>query len=95
MESERELEAVRLSQNNETTHDPKGYTQKDRLSVDHPDYKAKVAEPTMAAVDGLPAAYREKVHKFGYVPVYRAWLHRIPPDVIEQRAERMGGRFVL
>jgi hypothetical protein len=29
------------------------------------------------------------------VDVYRAWLRRIPPEIIERRAQEMGGRFVL
>ena len=69
------------------------YTQK--LPADDPRYKEVVAEPTMAAVDGLPKDYREKVWDYGYVDVYRAWRRRIPVAQIEKRAAAMGGRFVL
>ena len=95
MEAERQTEALRLVRDNSTTLGPTGYTQKDGLAPDHPDYKAKVAEPTMAAVDALPEPYRAIIHDFGYIDVYRAWLRKWSVARIRDHAERMGGRFVL
>lgn len=49
-----------------------GFTAKaapDNLEV----YKKRVAEPVMAAIDSMPAAYRALVREFDYVGVYRAW----------------------
>lgn len=37
------------------------------------DYRAKVAEPTMAAVDKMPPAIRACANDFGYIGVYLAW----------------------
>jgi hypothetical protein len=37
------------------------------------DYPAQVACPMMAAIDAMPKPFRECVHEFGYVDVYRAW----------------------
>lgn len=70
-----------------------GYTPK--LPADDPRYKAAVAEPTMAAIDAMPEAYREMVHAYGYVDVYRAWKRGWPVARIVERAERNGGVFVL
>ncbi len=44
-----------------------------RATPDSPDYKPKVAEPVMQAIDELPAEYRALIHEFDYVDVYRAW----------------------
>lgn len=40
-----------------------------------PSYKAKVAEPIMAAIDAMPPAFRVLVHDFDYIDVYLAWKH--------------------
>ena len=69
------------------------YTQK--LPADDPRYKAVVAEPTMAAIDAMPAQYRALIHRFGYVDVYRAWKRGWRTDRIEMMAERAGGVFAL
>lgn len=66
-----------------------------KLPADHPDYRDKVAVPTMNAVDSLPVEYRTCVWDFGYVDVYRAWLRRISPAMIRHRAGIAGGRFAL
>jgi len=60
-----------------------------------PEYKQRVAEPTMAAIDAMPLAYRLLVKEFDYVDVYRAWRRNISPDQIRARAAAQGGRFVL
>lgn len=88
MEAEAQVEGLRRS-DSEAGH----YAAK--VPADHPDYKVKVAEPTMLAVDGMDRRYRDLVKAYDYVDVYRAWRRRIPPEVIERRAEEMGGRFVL
>lgn len=96
MEAARQTEVVRLVRNNSTILGPTGFTQKDGLSPDHPDYKAKVAEPTMEAVDSMPAEWRlQAVANYGYVDVYRAWKRNWPLSRVKDQAERMGGRFVL
>lgn len=69
------------------------FTQK--VPSDHPDYKARVAEPTMAAIDDMPKPYRELVHDYGYVDVFRAWRRGRRPEMIRAQAEHNGGRFVL
>ena len=60
----------------------------------HPLYQAKVAIPVMGAVDGMPRPWRELVHEFGYVDVYRAWRSgRWTPAQV--RAAAVGGVFTL
>ena len=44
-----------------------------KVGPEHPEYKARVAEPTMGAIDNLPKKYRELVYRFGYPEIYRAW----------------------
>jgi hypothetical protein len=90
MEAERQVQALKLRASDS---ERPGFTAK--VPADHPDYKAKVAEPTMRAVDGLDRRYRDLVKAYDYVDVYRGWLRRIPPEIIERRAQEMGGRFVL
>jgi hypothetical protein len=58
-----------------------------------PEYKTRVAEPTMTAIDAMPRAYRELVHAFGYVDVYRAWKRNWSPEKI--RASVRDGEFSL
>ncbi len=36
-----------------------------------PEYAEKVAQPTMDAIDRMPAEYRALVNEFGYIDVYR------------------------
>lgn len=57
------------------------------------EYKARVAEPTMGAVDSLPPAYRQLVHEFGYIDVYRAWRKGMAPTSIRSAALANGGVF--
>lgn len=61
--------------------------------ADDPSYRDRVAIPTMQAVDAMPKAYRELVHEFGYVDVYRAWKRKWSPETIRMRAN--GGIFAL
>lgn len=56
-------------------------------------YKRAVAEPTMAAIDGMPAAFRECVRDFDYINVYRAWRRGWTPQAIRQSAAKNGGKF--
>ena len=91
MEAERQIEAMRLRGSDSASGH---YTAKG--PADHPDYKPRVAEPTMDAVDLLPKEWRtEAIAEFGYVDVYRAWLRKWPLALVKEQAERMGGRFVL
>lgn len=69
-----------------------GYIQK--MPADHPEYKAKVAEPTMQAIDGLPEEYRRLIHDYDYVDIYRAYLHKWPVELVKRAAAMNGGRFV-
>jgi hypothetical protein len=64
-----------------------------RAEPGSPEYKAKVAEPTMNAVDAMPSDFRELVHQFGYVDVYRAWRRGWTPERI--RACAINGFFRL
>ena len=57
------------------------------------EYKLKVAEPTMAAIDAMPAQWRELVHEFGYIDVYRAWRRGWVPARV--RAAARDGVFTL
>ena len=57
------------------------------------DYKRKVADVTMRAIDAMPAAYRRLVHEFGYVDIYRAWKRGWSPEKIRSRA--VNGVFKL
>lgn len=58
-----------------------------------PEYAERVAQPTMDAVDGMPAAYRALVNEFGYIDVYRAWRRGWSPERI--RAASKDGAFHL
>lgn len=58
-----------------------------------PEYKTNVAEPTMSAIDAMPRVYRDLVHEFGYIDVYRAWKRGWSVEKIRQRAR--GGVFAL
>lgn len=55
-----------------------GYVAK--AAADAADYKRKVAEPIMGAVDQMPADYRACVYAYGYVDVYRAWRRGMPTE---------------
>ena len=68
---------------------------KARVPADDPRYKATVAVPVMNAVDSMPAIYRQCVHEYGYIDVYRAWRMKWTPDRIKKRAEECGGVFTL
>lgn len=70
-----------------------GFTPK--VGPGSPEYKTRVAEPTMQAIDAMPLAYRILVKEFDYVDVYRAWKRNISPDQIRARAIAQGGRFSL
>lgn len=59
----------------------------------HPEYAARVAIPTMQAVDSMPREWRALVHEFGYVDVYRAW--RMGWTVAKVRGAVVDARFVL
>lgn len=56
-----------------------------------PEYKPKVAEPVMAAIDDMPAAYRALVHKHDFINVYHAWKQGWSVERIEHTAGN--GRF--
>lgn len=58
-------------------------------------YKAKVAEPAMNAVDQMPPVWRDLVHQYGYVDVYRAWKRDVSPAEVRRAAEAAGGFFTL
>jgi hypothetical protein len=59
------------------------------------EFKPKVAEPVMKAIDAMPAQWRLLVHEFDYIDVYRAWRQGKSPQFVRARAEANGGRFVL
>src|ERR1700722_9645678 len=59
------------------------------------EYAERVAGPAMAAVDALPALWRQNVNEHGFVDVYLAWRRGLPPQVVHECAERVGGFFVL
>lgn len=90
MEAERQTEALRRHRN-----DTEGSAYSAKVEPGHPDYKVKVAEPTMEAVDGLPAEWRAILREHGYVDVFRAFKRRWPPSRVKEQAERNGGLFVL
>jgi len=66
-----------------------------KVQSDDPLYKARVAEPVMGAVDNMPAIWRELVHAYGYIDVYRAWRKGMSPLAVRNKAEAAGGVFVL
>lgn len=70
-----------------------GYTAKAEPGTEA--YKALVAEPMMRAVDEMPSEWRELVHEFGYVNVYRAWRRRHSPSSVRAYAKVHGGVFEL
>lgn len=75
-------------------NDSEGRAYRARVEPDDPDYAAMVAQPTMNAIVAMPKEYRECVHEFGYVDVYRAWkrgwsAERIRKSVIDGRFEFM------
>ena len=90
IEAERETARETARRNDSQTA---GFTAK--VPADHPDYAARVARPTMEAIDGLPKAYRACVARFDYIDVYRAWRRGWPVERIEQRAAQLGGVFRL
>ena len=49
------------------------------------DYKRKVADVTMQAIDAMPPQYRRLVHEYGYVEIYRAWKRGWSPEKIRSR----------
>lgn len=66
-----------------------------KASPGTPEYKTRVAEPTMTAVDGLPKAYRAMVHEHGYIDVYLAWRKGMSVAEIQHRAAANGGLFEM
>lgn len=90
MEAERQLEAVRRSAGDS---ERVGFTTK--VPADHPDYKPRVAEPTMEAIDALPVEWQQMIHSAGYIDVYRAFRRNWPLARVKEQAERHGGLFVL
>ncbi len=62
-----------------------------KVEPGHPDYADRVSKPMMTAVDAMPREFRELVHEFGYVDVYRAW--RRGWTVSQIRDVAVGGRF--
>jgi hypothetical protein len=64
-----------------------------RLGSD--EYGPRVSVPMMAAIDGMPPAYRALVNEYGYVDVYRALKRGIKPAQIVRAAAANGGLFVL
>ena len=64
-----------------------------RSDPDSPEYRDRVAVPTMQALDGMPSEYRSLVNEYGYVDVYRAWRKGWSPDRI--RASSKDGAFHL
>jgi|GEM_PF-6967540 len=77
----------------QTNSGAQGFTAK--AAADDPAYKRSVAEPVMIAVDSMPKEYRQCVHDFGYVDVYRAWRRGLSPLEIRAKAESNGGVFTL
>ncbi len=59
------------------------------------EFKPRVAEPVMQAVDTMPPVWRLLVHEFDYIDVYRAWKRGMSPDFVRRNAMQNGGRFVL
>lgn len=59
------------------------------------EYKTRVAEPTMKAVDSLPKEYRAAVHQYGYIDVYLAWRNRLSVSQIHEKAQKNGGVFAI
>lgn len=49
-------------------------------------YKSEVAQPVMNAIDRMPKAYRDLVHRFGYIDIYRAWRKGWTVAMIEEKA---------
>ena len=52
-----------------------------------PEYQTKVAQPVMAAVDGMAPEWRALVHEFGYVETYQLWKRRSMVTVDEARRQ--------
>lgn len=71
-----------------------GFTAK-RAPLASDEYAERVAVPSMAAIDRMPAMWRELVNLYGYVDVYRAWRADWQPRQVRRAAERNGGLFVL
>lgn len=70
-----------------------GYAPK--ADASDPQYVNRVAIPTMAAVDQMPPEWRELVHEYGYVDVYRAWRRGIELSAVRSVAEQNNGFFRL
>lgn len=58
-------------------HDSATDTHKAKAEPGYPEFKAKVAEPVMKAVDSMPPEWRHLVHEFGYVETYLLWRKRM------------------
>ncbi len=54
------------------------------------DYKRKVSQPQMEAIDAMPPAYRELVHDLGYIDVYLAWKNGWSVQKIRDRVTPLG-----
>lgn len=79
-----------------TTGDSERTGFKPRAQPGTPEYKYKVAEPTMAAVDSLPPEWKSCVAEYGYVGVFLAWRSgRWTPDMVREKAEAHGGVFEI
>lgn len=73
--------------------DARGFRAKAQPGSD--EFKTNVAEPVMQAVDKMPAIWRQLVHEYGYVHVYRAMLFKMDPQHVRAMAEENGGVFEL
>lgn len=82
---------VSRDQANSNIAGPDGFTAK--AAPGTPEYKRKVAQPIMEAIDGMPSDYRELVREFDYIPVYLAWRHGWSVKRIRETAAGNGGRF--
>ena len=91
--SRRRAMAVVPVQRHAVDADAKGFRAKAEPGSDA--FKAKVAEPVMNAVDKMPPIWRQLVHKYGYVHVYRAMMFKMDPRQVRAMAEENGGVFEL
>ena len=62
-----------------TLHRPKAQAGSD-------DYKSKVAEAIMKAVDTMPREYRDCANEIGYISVWNAYRRGMTPTQITQAA---------
>lgn len=81
-------EASALAASSRSDSQTGNYTPK--VEPGHPEYRERVAVPTMDAVDGMPAPFRALVHEYGYVDVYRAWKRGWSPDRVRESVDDFG-----